>query len=470
MDWFETLVGFPEGDHTEVQRRLAVRGDQLHSLVNGRQYAIGKLELLSLEALADRAAVGGGLPGRLRVTCLEGDVRALHHAPAFVGGLFQVASQFNLLEMVGPEVTPEHGVTRYAHDGTQGPACAMAAGAATIYRNYLVPVGDTLGQRRTAQLDGLHALGDALALALGTSQDTLWTMRNGYAMCTERGLKQIRDHLRYLPDQEIDALRARLQVGVHWDVEVTDTTTTPGQIVSQVFCSALPVAYGGIAAPHWEAFASLVLEAAYEATLWAAVCNAQRGGSATVLLTRLGGGAFRNDDQWIDTALRRALLKFCDTALDVRLVNRGAPTPAQLAMVRAFPGETPMTTAEPAADGQAEVILEVGTEGGSITLHGVRTASGWRYFREADDQTPQLVGDPSLQHRSAPCETWWEALALLNRYPWEHLYAVAVHPEFRELVREALLLRTRGEEPRWSRNWHALGIFGPADEDSADHA
>jgi len=35
---------------------------------------------------------------------------------------FQVASQFNLLEMTGPSVTPEHGVARYAHDPTQGPA------------------------------------------------------------------------------------------------------------------------------------------------------------------------------------------------------------------------------------------------------------------------------------------------------------------------------------------------------------
>jgi hypothetical protein len=47
---------------------------------------------------------------------------------------------------------------------------------------------------------------------------------------------------------------------------------------------------------HWEAFASLVLQAAYEATMFAAVLNAQRGAS-NVVLTRLGGGAFGNDDQ-----------------------------------------------------------------------------------------------------------------------------------------------------------------------------
>jgi hypothetical protein len=55
--------------------------------------------------------------------------------------------------MVGPAVTPEHGVTRYKDDPTQGPACAIAAGAATIYRNYFAPVGDGHGQTKERQLD-----------------------------------------------------------------------------------------------------------------------------------------------------------------------------------------------------------------------------------------------------------------------------------------------------------------------------
>ena len=72
---------------------------------------------------------------------VTGDVQQMHQSPENAGALFQVASQFNLLEMVSPTVTPEDGVTRYQHDRTQGPACAIAAGAATIYRNYFAPVG-----------------------------------------------------------------------------------------------------------------------------------------------------------------------------------------------------------------------------------------------------------------------------------------------------------------------------------------
>jgi hypothetical protein len=48
------------------------------------------------------------------------------------------------------------------------------------------------------------------------------------------------------------------------------------------------------------------LEAAYEATLWAAV-HAQRGASDIVFLTLLGRGAFGNPRSWIYAAMRRTL-------------------------------------------------------------------------------------------------------------------------------------------------------------------
>jgi hypothetical protein len=79
-----------------------------------------------------------------------------------------------------------------------------------------------------------------------------------------------------------------------------------------------------------------VLEAAYEATISAGVLNARRGASNIVLLTRLGGGAFGNDDAWIDAAMRRALTMVQDFGLDVRLVSFGAPPPSLLGLEKAF--------------------------------------------------------------------------------------------------------------------------------------
>jgi hypothetical protein len=62
------------------------------------------------------------------------------------------------------------------------------------------------------------------------------------------------------------------------------------------------------------------------------VLNVRRGASNIVLLTRLGGGAFGNDDAWIDAAMRRALTKVQGFSLDVRLVSFGAPPPSMLAL------------------------------------------------------------------------------------------------------------------------------------------
>jgi len=69
--------------------------------------------------------------------------------------------------------------------------------------------------------------------------------------------------------------------------------------------------------------AQLVLEAAYEATLRAACIQQSEGRGSTVLLTRLGGGAFGNDDEWIDTALMRALRLTEWMGLDVWIVCYG---------------------------------------------------------------------------------------------------------------------------------------------------
>ena len=336
MDWFERLTGFRETHYDDTRANLRVEGDQLRSLVNGKSYSIGELDLVSLQTLRERARLSPGLSGKVKMEVVTGDIRRLHQSPEFQGALFQVASQFNLLEMASPEITPEHGVTRYQHDGTQGPACAIAAGAATIYRNYFVPVDGEFGQAKERQLDGLAAVGAFLAEALGERVQSLWTMRNGYALCSRTGLTAIARHLASLTPHETDALRGLLRVGVHRNVEVTDADEPARPVVSQAFCSALPVAYSDVPAPEWKTFATLVLESAYEATLLATVDNARRGGANIVLLTRLGGGAFGNAAEWIDAATRRAIQNVRDLNLNVKVVSHG-PTPrATLELVKEF--------------------------------------------------------------------------------------------------------------------------------------
>jgi hypothetical protein len=111
MNWFERITGFRKGPYEETQARLRVEVGDLVNELDGTRHAVGRLELVSLGELRERAA-GISLPGRLSLGVVEGDVRQLHAAPENAGATFQVASQFNLLEMIGPEVTPEEGGNR----------------------------------------------------------------------------------------------------------------------------------------------------------------------------------------------------------------------------------------------------------------------------------------------------------------------------------------------------------------------
>lgn len=89
----------------------------------------------------------------------------------------------------------------------------------------------------------------------------------------------------------------------------------------------MPVAYSDAPAALWSPLARLILEAAHEATLLTGLLNAAERGARRVLLTRLGGGAFGNDQTWIDAAILRALRLVDDHGLEVLMVSPSGPTP-----------------------------------------------------------------------------------------------------------------------------------------------
>ena len=110
------------------------------------------------------------------------------------------------------------------------------------------------------------------------------------------------------------------------------------------------------------------------------------------------------------------------------------------------------------------MILEVGSEGGSIVLYGVRTTKGWQFSRKLIDQSLQLLDEAEIRHDSKIVDTWLEALELLDRYRWQHLSPVDVHPEFRGMILEAVLERYKREGgpdlyqlPRWEKRCSVVG-------------
>lgn len=319
--WFESLTGFPEESPEQVRRNITLDGETLTSRVNGKVMTCGRLETPSLAELRERVRSGGHAAGRISVREVVANVQDLHADASNAGAMFQVASQFNVLEMISPSVTPEDGVGIYEEDQTQGPTCAIAAGAGTIYRNYFANVNGQTGQSAGNQIDCLADLG----AAFGNIGNRLWEMRNGYALATRSGLATISNRLQAAGEDERDEFRKLLRIGVQWNTQVTLKNCQ--HTVSQAYCSALPIAYSDHAARHWERFARLVLEASYEATLCAAIVNARNTGTGKLFLTFLGGGVFGNPMDWIIGAIQRAVSLYWDVDLEVAIVSYGRSNP-----------------------------------------------------------------------------------------------------------------------------------------------
>ena len=313
MSWFFDLTGFTEQSPQQVRENIQIVGDSLVSLPNQRAMKFGAFRTPSLYELREEVPELG--PTRARQ--IVADVRQLHLDPANAYSLFQVASQFNCLEMLQPNFCPEDGVAIYEYDRTQGPICAVCAGAGTIYRNYFVPIGDSRGQSSSQQIDCLQDIGNAL-----DNQGQLWEMKNGYCLASAHGLTTIRNLLESWAPEQRDALKTKLRIGIQEETEVT--LDQAGHLVNQVYGSALPVAYSRHRIELWETFARLILEASYEAVFWAAVRNQKKSGNNRLFLTLLGGGAFGNEIRWILDAIRFCLIKFREAKLDVRLVSYGS--------------------------------------------------------------------------------------------------------------------------------------------------
>lgn len=341
--WFHDLFGFDEQlGHYDVNRsKFKLIGGpaaaslpspapclSIRSLANNSVYECGPFECLSVRELRQRLQ---GTPPCSQLGCLSfkhivGDAMKLHRDPANAGGVFQAASQFNALEMVDPGVSPDHGITGYFRDHTQGPACALSCPSATVYRNYL---HGGYGQGSSGcQINLMEEVEKMLA------PRTYWRMKNGYLLPTDSSsLKALSTRLSESPDIH-SGIRDEVKVACQWDTEVWDSSSTPverdtesrkdPQKVMQVFCSACPVSYTRIDSAAWEPIARACLEAAFEGTLLAAAClSRHQKRRVKVFLTNVGGGAFGNRLSWIKDAVKRALEVCREESLEVFLVHFG---------------------------------------------------------------------------------------------------------------------------------------------------
>jgi hypothetical protein len=378
-DWFTTLFGFRESDYdyAGIQKMFKFDSESgtLTSTANGKTFRVGHFSTPSLSELREKRIAQAGGDGKdvgevgdgeaavgdennveqmvgdkknagdkrsrnLKLSVEFGDVSRFQADPENEHAVFQVASQFNCLEFVGPSVTPEHGVTGYVSDRTQGPACSVSCGPATVVRNYFVPVDRNntkdLGQKADKMINNL----EDFMQASGNEKGTYFKVQGGYTMTTgcPGTLKEFNSKLKDIPSDE---LMQTIRVGVHEYVQVTSHTwgtslvEEPGHTITQVFASAAAVGYNKGTSSDWAPLSQLILDASYEAALHVGLESLRRHGkdtksAGTVYLTLLGGGVFGNRTAWIVDAIDRACDKFCEEYLDVRVVLYSGDTPREL--------------------------------------------------------------------------------------------------------------------------------------------
>jgi hypothetical protein len=287
MNWFEQVFGFKESK-AAVYENISIRGNFLIS--NQKKISFGRLEVISLKELREKVASLVTVHSKIKISEVYGSVVLFHKTTK--NAIFQVASQFNLLEMYRPENTRDMGITMYQYDQTQGPACAITCAAGTLYRNYFTDI-NTL---------------DNIENALSQSY---WDFKNGYIFFKEVNMVSFPDEV--LEKQEL--IKNELKVGIQWDTEVIGSA----HCVSQIYCSAVPVSYNDdVLIEDIELFAKIILDSAYESTFIAGILNEK---SNIVFLTLLGGGAFENNKEWIIEAIEKNLIKYKDFDLDIRFVN-----------------------------------------------------------------------------------------------------------------------------------------------------
>jgi hypothetical protein len=104
----------------------------------------------------------------------------------------------------------------------------------------------------------------------------------------------------------------------------------------------------------------------------------------------------------------------------------------------------------------SEIILEVGAEGGSLTVLGEKVANGkWNFRLDRNElmlyESEEESGVRDLYYeRSEYMPSIQDAFKRLDKYPWFRLYPLIVHPEFSDIILSEV--RKRGgeiEETRW---------------------
>lgn len=316
MNWFEIVFGISEQEYQKFPHKIKMNNNilstpkghyQLGNFNNVSLYLLRKICIQQLKTSDEQISNTSQIS---HIYCQKyGPKSLISIMNQYPGALFQVASKFNCLEFTQ---APEKGISDYIFDETQGPQCALATAPSTFYRNYLIPISNdgniSYGQSSSNQINNL----ELTEMLINNSKKKYWSVNNGIITHAEN-LSLLNKYL--LTNR--DLVRDTIQVGILINSDLVlrkrvgplnfEYNQYPFPKISQVYCSAISCRMTQISLELWELLARIVLEAIYEATLWAGYLNYLQTGNNRIFLTFVGGGVFGNKKSWIISAIKRTL-------------------------------------------------------------------------------------------------------------------------------------------------------------------
>ena len=105
-----------------------------------------------------------------------------------------------------------------------------------------------------------------------------------------------------------------------------------------------------------------------------------------------------------------------------------------------------------------EIVLQVGAEGGSLTIVRYHVSGEkWQFAIIRDESTlADFLGEEDKEDLFETLDsipTFEDAIALMNKYPWPNLYPLVVHPEYANRVMEII---ERSGNPRAKDGWQEI--------------
>ena len=180
MSWFEHRPGFQEISHEQVRRNMQLRGEYLHSRLNGRAFQCGRLELLSFRSTRRPFDLNGGAD-QISIREVIGDVRKLHMDPQNTHALFQAASQFSFLKWWARALARRRGFPFMRTIIRRGRLTYCCVQGWNNIRGTTLPRSmEGWGRRVIIRSNSAAKVGELL----GNTNGRLWEMRNGYALAT----------------------------------------------------------------------------------------------------------------------------------------------------------------------------------------------------------------------------------------------------------------------------------------------